>query len=142
MKVDDTSWHTGTEPNEVQAGMHIALVFCWLVVREFLVLPKRGGKDWAKLFTSKRSTPGEVFQGYTDGKLMTDEVSDVQVVEFLNEWYESRYLMQMIDQGELVLQRDAQFLPPYDFADTWANVDDACKIFDTEFKQWASKQQT
>ena len=139
MKLDDTDWHIGTMPDEVQAGVHIALVYCWLVSKGHIAVEKDQWRDWQEEFRAQKISPGDFFLSYADGKLLSDDIKGSKVKAFLQDWYENKYLTGL-DSGDFAkLDHDSKFEVPYNVANTWKNVENASKIFDARFEQWQAE---
>lgn len=136
MKLDDVDWHIESQPNEAQASIHIALVYCWLAGRGYIELEKDEWNDWPTIFASKKYSPSDFFLKYADGKLITDDVNRPEISDFLEQWYQETYLASDLLPG---LQRDEKIDAPYNLLNSWDNVQKAGELFDAALKDYTKQ---
>lgn len=134
VKFDDADWHSGDAANEVQAGMHIALVYHWLLSRGHInkeYIPD----EWQERINDQTISPSEFFLEWADGKLLSFCMDDA-AAEFLGSFYHKRYLPDVQRRKIPNLQYDIRYESPYDIRDVWGNVEATALYLDKSFKKW------
>ena len=119
-KYDDVDWHTKDATNDQFAAAHIALFFVWLANNGYLKdsMIKESG---LVLPLSKDKTPTYYLEQYSDGKLVSNYLTDAGI-----KFVESKYDAYANDFGLLGLisfERDHKLMRPYNVLDTWQNVE-------------------
>ncbi|GEM_PF-1953804 len=133
-KFDDVDWHSGDAVNEVQAAVHIALVYHWLRMRGMFddtILPTED-------LDTKKVSPTQFFISQLDGQLLSEGMAP-EAASFLHDYYHQTYLKLLDSQHIPGLQHDAHYKPPYNIRDSWENIEKAGEFFDKEYAAWQER---
>jgi len=128
-KFDDLDWHSGDAPNEIQAAVHIALVYHWLRSGDML----EGYRAIKRL--EEKLSPTELFIKQSDGQLVSEGMSQ-EAVSFLSDYYSKTYLYVIGDQKIPGIEYDEHYEAPYNILDSWKNVNIAAKFLNGEYSKW------
>lgn len=134
-KYDDVDWHE-TEDNPDGKATHIALMFTWLASRGHIT--DEESREMREALDSRDETPSEILNRYADGKILSSMIDPV-VVDFLNEFYDTRFFSAVENDDEVQLDR-THGRTPYNISDSWENADKISDWLDKQYAEWTSSR--
>ena len=119
MKYDDAKWHEADAGNAVDAAVHIALLFVWLLKHNYVK------KYWLEelkitLPLSKRISPTQYLYEYMEGKLIDYVLTD-DGKKLCDEYYD-QYMTDYAGQTIKGMRYNKKGDNPYSGKDDWKNV--------------------
>lgn len=137
-KFDDASWHEHDASNRLQASLHIAFMYLWLVRRglltESVILSQTE-------LAARSLTPGASFDKWSDGKLVSEAMTQ-DAAAFLKQYYDGTHQYFTDAMGKkLKLARETTCKSPYDLQDSWRNADKVAVFLDKKYAAWIKGQE-
>lgn len=134
-KYDDVDWHTDQD-DAARLVSHIAFMYIWLIRNRYM--EDESEQQPEGLLSKHTLSPSEFLDKYADGKLVSSGIKPA-VIDFLNSFYDLRYLAAIESNNELDLKRVGGE-PPYNIADSWDNADKVCLWLDDQYSKWVQRK--